>query len=318
MQTAIEVDGLAKRFGSTPALDGVAFAARRGTVLGLLGPNGAGKTTVVRILSTLIRPDAGTAVVEGFDVVADAYRVRRMIGVTGQYAGVDEKLTGLENLVLIGKLLGMSRTEARGRGNALLARFGLGEAGGRMAGGYSGGMRRRLDLAASLVGRPRVLYLDEPTTGLDPASRGELWQVVRELIGEGTTVLLTTQYIEEADRLADDVVVIDKGVVVASGTPEHLKSRLGISTLVIRPRDARRLAAARQVLVSLGHPVTEEDGALVMTAEDDTLLPVVVRRLDERGIPVSELALRRSTLDEVFLTITGAAPAAPDDPVVTR
>ncbi|MGW4058363.1 ATP-binding cassette domain-containing protein [Amycolatopsis sp. NPDC004747] len=306
MMTAIEVDGLGKRFGGTRALDGTTFAARRGTVLGVLGPNGAGKTTVVRILSTLIRPDTGRAAVEGCDVVADAHRVRRMIGVTGQYAGVDEKLTGLENLVLIGKLLGLSRAAARERGGALLDRFGLSAAGGRVAGGYSGGMRRRLDLAASLVGRPRVLFLDEPTTGLDPAARGDLWQVVRDLVADGTTVLLTTQYIEEADRLADDVVVIDRGVVVASGTPAELKGRLGTSTLVVRPRDPVHTGRLREVLAAFGHPVTEEDGALATTAGDDALLPSVVRRLDELGIPVSELALRRSTLDEVFLAITRA------------
>ncbi|MGH9061077.1 MAG: ATP-binding cassette domain-containing protein, partial [Acidimicrobiales bacterium] len=275
MHAAIEVDGLVKRFGDTLALDRTSLTARHGTVLAVLGPNGAGKTTVVRILSTLVKPDGGRATVEGCDVVADAHRVRAMIGLTGQYAGVDEGLTGTENLVLVGRLIGMPGSAARRRAGELLGEFGLGDAARRAARTYSGGMRRRLDLAASLVGRPRVLFLDEPTTGLDPASRGDLWRVVRGLVRDGTTVLLTTQYIEEADRLADDVVVIDRGAVVASGTPEQLKNRLGASTLVVRPVRPDDLGALQHALGEWGRSVAVEDGVASMTAGDESLLPAV-------------------------------------------
>src|SRR5919109_1946443 len=242
MDHAIWAEGLVKRFGDTTALAGVDLAVRTGTVLGLLGPNGAGKTTTVRILATLLQPDAGRASVGGYDVLRDAHRVRQLIGLTGQYASVDETLTGAENLLLIGRLLGVPRADAKARARELLARFDLQDAADRAAKTYSGGMRRRLDLAASLVGRPRLLYLDEPTAGLDPRSRLELWDLIRTLVADGVTVLLTTQYLDEADELADDLVVIDHGRVIATGTPDELKARTGAQTLAVRPLDPARLA----------------------------------------------------------------------------
>src|SRR5580692_3174078 len=232
---AIEARGLTKRFGKTTALAGVDLTARAGTVLGLLGPNGAGKTTAVRILGTLLRPDGGEASVCGYDTQRDAHQVRQLIGLTGQYASVDEGLSGTNNLIMIGRLLGLGRREARARAVELLARFELADAAGRRAKTYSGGMRRRLDLAASLVGRPQVLYLDEPTTGLDPHARNEVWAVVRRLVAEGSTVLLTTQYLEEADQLADRITVFDHGLVVADGRSDELKRRVGGQTLQVRP-----------------------------------------------------------------------------------
>src|SRR5690606_6869954 len=238
---AIETEGLTKNFGELVAVDRVDLAARAGTVLGVLGPNGAGKTTIVRMLATLSEPTAGTARVGGFDIVRDAARVRSLIGLTGQFAGVDELLTGEENLLFIGRLLGMPRREARARARELLARFNLSDAADKTAKAYSGGMRRRLDLAASLVGRPRILFLDEPTTGLDPRARGQLWDLVRVLVADGATVLLTTQYLEEADHLADDIAVIDQGTVIATGTPTQLKAKIGGQSLRIRPEDPDRL-----------------------------------------------------------------------------
>jgi oleandomycin transport system ATP-binding protein len=228
---AIVARGLTKRFGATTAVDGVDLAIREGTVFGLLGPNGAGKTTIVRILSTLIAPDAGQASVLGYDVTAQAHQVRQLIGLTGQYASVDETLTGTENLVLIARLTGMSRADAKARARELLRRFRLTDAASRAVKTYSGGMRRRLDLAASLVSRPRVLFLDEPTTGLDPRSRNGMWDIVRELVADGVTVLLTTQYLEEADQLADQIAVIDRGRVIAQGTAAELKAQTGADTL---------------------------------------------------------------------------------------
>jgi oleandomycin transport system ATP-binding protein len=235
MTWAIEAEGLVKRFGATTALDGVDLCSPAGSVLGLLGPNGAGKTTMVRVLATLARPDAGHARVAGLDVMRSAQRVRELIGLTGQYASVDETLTGTENLVLLGRLLGLRRGDAKARARELLARFGLADAAGRAAKTYSGGMRRRLDLAASLVGRPRVLFLDEPTTGLDPRARTDMWAVVRDLVADGVTVLLTTQYLDEADQLAGQIVVIDHGRVIARGTPDELKATAGAQALVVRP-----------------------------------------------------------------------------------
>ncbi|RMI46062.1 ATP-binding cassette domain-containing protein [Streptomyces triticirhizae] len=306
MEHAIWAEGLVKRFGGTTALDGVDVQAAKGSVLGLLGPNGAGKTTVVRVLATLLRPDAGRASVHGYDVCSDAHRVRRLVGLTGQYASVDEQLTGIENLLLIGRLLGMARGEARRRGEELLEQFGLADAGHQAVGAYSGGMRRRLDLAASLVGRPPVLFLDEPTTGLDPRARTEMWELTRQLVAGGTTVLLTTQYLDEADELADDIVVIDHGRVIATGTPQELKARAGGSTLAVRPEDAERLSTVRRIVGELARVEPEVQGALVTAPiTDPAVLPAVVRRLDEADVRVTELALRGASLNEVFLSLTG-------------
>jgi len=308
---AIQAEGLVKTFGETRALDGVDLVARTGDVLGVLGPNGAGKTTTVRILATLLRPDAGRALVGGRDAAADPGAVRAMIGLTGQFAAVDEMLTGTENLLMIGRLLGMSRREARARAAELLERFRLSDAGGRAAGTFSGGMRRRLDLAASLVGRPRILFLDEPTTGLDPHSRGELWTIVRELTADGVTVLLTTQYLEEADQLADDIAVIDAGRVIARGTPEALKAQVGGRVLEIRPVDPGQLPELRALVAEVaGEPAALDGGLVRLPVKDEALMPAVVRRLDDRGLRVGTLSLRGSSLDEVFLTLTGASSGA--------
>ncbi|NJP95758.1 ATP-binding cassette domain-containing protein [Nonomuraea sp. FMUSA5-5] len=300
MTYAIEAEGLAKRYGDKAALDGIDLQARTGTVLGVLGPNGAGKTTAVRILATLISPDAGRALVAGHDVSREPGRIREVIALTGQYASVDEKLTGVQNLVLIGRLLGLSRAAARARAEELLARFGLEEAGGRATGGYSGGMRRRLDLAVSLVARPRILFLDEPTTGLDPNARGELWEVVRELTADGVTVLLTTQYLEEADQLADDLLVIDRGRVAASGTPAELKALASGHRLDVRPVHAGDLQKAEAIL-----GVRAADGLLTLPVHDLAQPPALLRQLDDAGIVLAEHALRLPSLDDVFRTLTG-------------
>jgi oleandomycin transport system ATP-binding protein len=308
MDHAIWTEGLVKRFGETTALDGIDLAVRSGTVLGLLGPNGAGKTTAVRVLATLLRPDAGRATVGGYDVVRDAHRVRQLIGLTGQYASVDETLTGAENLLLIGRLLGVPRQQAKQRAHELLARFDLAGAADRAAKTYSGGMRRRLDLAASLVGRPRMLYLDEPTTGLDPRSRLELWDLVRGLVADGVTVLLTTQYLDEADQLADEIVVIDRGRVIATGTPAELKARTGAQVLTVRPADQADLPTVLALVGELAGLAPEVEGQLVTApVVDPALLPAAVRRLDEAGVRIAELALRGSSLNEVFLSLTGHA-----------
>ncbi|WP_067832799.1 ATP-binding cassette domain-containing protein [Actinomadura kijaniata] len=306
MEHVIEAEGLRKRFGETRALDGVDLVVPRGSVLGVLGPNGAGKTTAVRTLATLLRPDAGTARVCGFDVVRDAARVRAKIGLTGQYASVDEELTGSENLVMIGRLLDFSRRDARARARELLARFRLTDAGGRAVKTYSGGMRRRLDLAAGLVGRPEVLYLDEPTTGLDPRARGEVWDAVRDVVAEGGSVLLTTQYLEEADALADRIVVFDHGRVIAEGTAAELKARTGRQTLVVRAAEAFRTEQLAAIVAELVGVRPEVGSGLVSVSVDDAaVLSALVRRLDEAGIVPAELALRMPSLDEVFLTLTG-------------
>jgi oleandomycin transport system ATP-binding protein len=305
---AIEATGLVKRFGKTTALDGVDLVARQGRVLGVLGPNGAGKTTAVRILATLLRPDGGRASVCGYDVLRDAHQVRQLIGLTGQYAAVDEGLSGTNNLIMIGRLLGMPRPDARARAADLLARFDLADAAARPAKTYSGGMRRRLDLAASLVGRPRVLYLDEPTTGLDPRSRTDVWGMVRGLVADGVTVLLTTQYLDEADQLAHDIVVIDHGKVVATGTPDELKAKAGDRVLQVSPADPARMAEVTTLMAGLirAEVVTDaETGVATAPVGDAALLPHLFRELDDRGIELAEFTLRRASLDEVFFALTG-------------
>jgi oleandomycin transport system ATP-binding protein len=310
---AIEARGLSKRFGKTTALAGVDLTARAGTVLGLLGPNGAGKTTAVRILGTLLRPDSGEASVCGYDTRRDAHRVRQLIGLTGQYASVDEGLSGTNNLIMIGRLLGLGRREARARAAQLLARFELDDAAGRRAKTYSGGMRRRLDLAASLVGRPRVLYLDEPTTGLDPHSRNEVWAMIREMVADGTTVLLTSQYLEEADQLAHDIAVIDHGAVIATGTPDELKAQAGQQVLEVTPADRGDVAAVAALLAArldAAPEVSAESGTVSAAVESGRVLPAIVRELDAAGLELAEFALRKASLDEVFLALTGQPASA--------
>jgi len=313
MTHAIQAEGLVKRFGETTALAGADLSAPTGTVLAVLGPNGAGKTTAVRILATLLRPDQGHACVGGYDVVTQAHQVRQLIALTGQYAAVDESLTGVENLVLIGRLLGLSRATARRRAGELLEEFALADAGGRAAKTYSGGMRRRLDLAASMVGRPRVLYLDEPTTGLDPRGRGDLWRVVRDLVRDGVTVLLTTQYMEEADQLADDVVVIDHGRVVATGTPDQLKTQVGGQVLHVSPvRQADVATVARVVTDLSGAAPDAVNGSVSARVADPALPPAILQRLTDAGVPVAELSLRKPSLDEAFFALTGRHQATDD------
>jgi oleandomycin transport system ATP-binding protein len=311
---AIEAEGLVKRFGQTTALAGVDLAVRPGTVLGVLGPNGAGKTTAVRVLATLLRPDGGSARVGGLDVVSDAARVRRLVGLTGQYAAVDDDLTGTENLVLIGRLLDLRSTEAKRRAAELLAEFDLSDAANRPAKTYSGGMRRRLDLAASLVGQPSVIFLDEPTTGLDPTKRDEVWMTVRGLVAQGATVLLTTQYLDEADALADEISVFDHGRIIAHGTPHELKQIVGDQSLQVRPVDEARLPDVARVLAAVADaaPESPRRGVLQVPVRGDEAMTETVARLAAEGIAVTELALKLPGLDEVFAALTGA-PATSDD-----
>jgi ABC-2 type transport system ATP-binding protein len=318
MEFAIEAEGLVKRYGSVRALDGLDLAVPEGTVMGLLGPNGAGKTTAVRIFTTLLEADAGRAVVAGFDVKADARALRRVIGLSGQYAAVDEDLTGFENLDMVGRLYGLGRRSSRERARELLAEFDLAESGDRVVRGYSGGMRRRLDLAGALVARPRILFLDEPTTGLDPRGRLGMWDVIEELVAGGTTLLLTTQYLEEADRLADSIAVIDHGTVIARGTADELKSQVGGERIELRVDSASDLDRVRGLLsaVAVGEAVsdTRTRTLTVPVSGGSKTLIETLRMLDAEGIAVSDIGLRRPTLDDVFLSLTGhAAEEKKDD-----
>jgi ABC-2 type transport system ATP-binding protein len=311
-QPIIAVEGLRKRFKAVVALDGVDLQVEEGAIHGLLGPNGAGKTTIVRILTTLLDPDEGRATVAGYDVVRDAEVLRSLIGLAGQSAAVDENLTGLENLEMVGRLYHLERSEARKRAESVLERFDLTAAAHRTAKTYSGGMRRRLDLGASLVARPKILFLDEPTTGLDPRSRMDLWDIIRELVKEGTSLLLTTQYLEEADVLADRISVIDLGKVIAEGTSDELKVRVGGEVLDLRVRDRTRVASAAGAVLGLGPgggQVDNDSGEIVIPAGNDgpAILTEAVRRLDAEGVVLSDIALRRPTLDDVFLRLTGHA-----------
>ncbi len=310
-EAAVRTEGLVKTYGATRALDGVDLEIPAGQVLGLLGPNGAGKTTTVRILTTLLRPDSGRAWVAGHDVLADPEAVRRHIGLSGQYAAVDENLTGFENLYMVGRFYGFKKAQARIRSRELLADFQLEEAADRPAKTYSGGMRRRLDLAGALVARPAVVVLDEPTTGLDPRGRLDTWEVIGDLVSEGATVLLTTQYLEEADRLADRIAVIDKGKVIAEGTSDELKAQTGGERLELVVSDAAELRLATKVLAEVGsdEPVTDEQSrrAGVLVDTGPKALIEALRRLDVEGVTVLDVGLHRPTLDDVFLSLTGHA-----------
>jgi ABC-2 type transport system ATP-binding protein len=317
---AVEAEGLVKIYRSRKsevrALDGVDLQVREGTVLGLLGPNGAGKTTTVRILATLLKPNAGTARVAGFDVLREPQSVRKAIGLSGQYAAVDENLTGRENLWMFGRLYHLSRPEARVRADELLERFQLDEAADRVAKTYSGGMRRRLDLAAALIGRPRLLFLDEPTTGLDPRSRLGMWDVIRAQVREGATLLLTTQYLEEADELATEIAVVDKGKIIARGTADQLKSQVGGERIEVVAHDAAELPRAALLLAPDGTATVEDHMRRITISAHGgaTHLIDVVRRLGDAGIKIDDIALRRPTLDDVFLELTGhVAEELPDE-----
>ncbi|MER5291227.1 ATP-binding cassette domain-containing protein [Streptomyces pharetrae] len=321
--TAVTVRGLVKHYGETKALDGVDLEVREGTVMGVLGPNGAGKTTLVRILSTLLAPDAGQATVAGYDVVRQPRRLRRVIGLTGQYASVDEKLPGWENLYLIGRLLDLPRKDARARADELLERFSLTDAAKRPAATYSGGMRRRLDLAASMIGRPAVLYLDEPTTGLDPRTRNEVWDEVKRMVGDGVTVLLTTQYMEEAEQLASELTVVDRGKVIATGGIEELKAKVGGRTLRVKPADPLQLRPLARALDELGitglatTTVDTERGTVLVPILSDEQLTAVVSAAVGLGITLSSVSTELPSLDEVFLSLTGHRASAPQDATPT-
>jgi ABC-2 type transport system ATP-binding protein len=313
---AITAEGLVKIYrtrgaGEVRALDGVDLDVAQGTVLGLLGPNGAGKTTTVRILATLLQPDAGRAVVAGHDVVREPQQVRRQIGLSGQYAAVDENLTGRENLTMFGRLYQMSRRAARARADELLEQFTLADAADRVAKSYSGGMRRRLDLASALIGHPHLLFLDEPTTGLDPRSRLGMWDVIRGLVRDGTTLLLTTQYLEEADELADTIAVVDHGRIIARGTADELKSQVGGERIEVVVRDPSRMAETVDLLApgALGRPDVDQHTRriTVPTSGGAAHLVEVVRDLDAHGVDIDDIGLRRPTLDDVFLSLTGHA-----------
>jgi ABC-2 type transport system ATP-binding protein len=315
-ESMIEAQAISKRFGATQALDGVDLAVEPGKVLALLGPNGAGKTTLVRILTTLLKPDGGRARVAGYDVVRDAGSLRSAIGLAGQYAAVDELLTGRENLELVGLWYHLEKHEYRRRAHEVLERFSLTDAGDRLVKTYSGGMRRRLDIGASLIARPPVLFLDEPTTGLDPRTRNDLWLFIEELVAAGTTVLLTTQYMEEAERLAQRIVVIDTGRVIAEGTAEQLKERLGGDMLEARVSDRADLERAAALLAELSqskpHVDPDQQRARVPTTGGTALLIAAGRRFEEAGIALDDLGIRRPSLDDVFLTLTGASATRHD------
>jgi ABC-2 type transport system ATP-binding protein len=312
---AIEAQGLTKSFGDVRALDGIDLRAPAGTILGLLGPNGAGKTTAVRILTTLLPPDGGSARVAGFDVVRDATALRAEIGLAGQYAAVDENLTGFENLEMVGRLYHLGSRPAKERSRELLERFSLTDAADRLAKTYSGGMRRRLDLAAALVARPPVLFLDEPTTGLDPVSRLQLWETIEARVAAGTTVLLTTQYLDEADRLADRIAVIDQGRVIAEGTPDELKSRVGGERLELTLESYDQEPAAIEALAPLADDRPKcEHGILVMPLDRSRGdIAEAVRLLDTARVGIADIAVRRPTLDDVFLSLTGHAAEESED-----
>lgn len=320
MSNAFEVEGVVKRFRKTTALAGIDLHARKGQILGVLGPNGAGKTTAIRILATLLTPDAGRVIVGGLDVVRHPGRVRRIIGLTGQYATVDEDLTGMENLLMLGRLLDLSRVQARSRASQLLEQFGLEDAADRRASTYSGGMRRRLDLAAGLVGQPEIIFLDEPTTGLDPGKRKDMWGKIRALSAEGATVLLTTQYLEEADALADEITVIDQGRVIAHDTPAGLKQLVGGRMIVVRPTDPHQLAEVGEVVAqATGRLIERTAGDVIMAAIDDgRAFTRTVRALETAGISAAEIALRLPGLDEVFFTLTGQPRSTEQNEIKTE
>ena len=305
---AIEVRGLVKRFGRTIAVDGVDLSVRRGSVFGLLGPNGAGKTTLVRILATLLRPDAGSARVLGHDVLHEGDAVRGTVGLTGQFASVDEDLTGRENLIMLGRLYGLSRRRAKARADELLEAFGIADAANRPVKTYSGGMRRRVDIAASIIVTPQIVFLDEPTTGLDPHSRNQVWSIIRSLVAEGTTVLLTTQYLEEADQLSSRIAVIDRGRIVAEGTSNELKARVGAGSLHVRLDDpTTRERAARVLSAALGNEVRMDADPMTLSAQvgDRARVAPALARLTDAGIDVVQFSMGQPSLDEVFLALTG-------------
>lgn len=316
MPGAIYAEGLVKTFGAVRALDGVDLDVPEGTVLGLLGPNGAGKTTAVRVLTTLLRPDSGKAVVAGLDVLKQPNEVRRSIGLSGQFAAIDEYLTGRENLQMVGQLYQLTARDAKKRAGELLERFNLADAADRTAKTYSGGMRRRLDLAAALVVRPPVMFMDEPTTGLDPRNRMQLWEVIEDLVAGGTTLLLTTQYLEEADRLAHDIAVVDHGKVIARGTSDQLKAQTGGERVEVVVHDREEIATAEAVLAGHSLPGTGPEGVTVEQHSRRLTVPVaggakllaeIIRELDGRGVEIDDIGLRRPTLDDVFITLTGHA-----------